>query len=115
MDTDHVHFYFRILQKFSQVETLGLIAHKYPQRVFLLLIANIDQQSTMGSSRRFGTSSELKLQKMLRQQDSRFDASQIASPNAGDRSTRFDYETPRNDYIRQEIDKKQEVCFNLLN
>ncbi|UJR21447.1 hypothetical protein I4U23_024533 [Adineta vaga] len=69
--------------------------------------ATVDLQSTMGSSRRFGTSSELKLRKMLRQQDPNIDASQIASPDAGDRSTRFDYDTIRDDHVRQEIDEKQ--------
>jgi hypothetical protein len=66
----------------------------------------------MGSSRRFGTSSELKLQKMLRQYDTHVDASQIRSPDVGDRSTRFDYDTTRDEHVRQEIDKKKEVCFN---
>lgn len=49
---------------------------------------------------------------MLRQHDTRIDASQITSPAPGDRSTRFDYETPKDDErVREEIDKKQEVCF----
>ncbi|CAF1101848.1 unnamed protein product [Adineta ricciae] len=67
----------------------------------------VDPLSTMGSSRRFGTSSELKLQKILRRNDTQFDASQIASPDPGDRSTRFDYDATRDNYIRQEIDEKQ--------
>ena len=75
-----------------------------------LLLATVDPLSTMGSSRRFGTSSELKLQKILRRHDTQFDASQIASPDPGDRSTRFDYDATRDNYIRQEIDEKQKVC-----
>jgi hypothetical protein len=63
----------------------------------------IDQQSNLGSSRRFGTSSDLKLQKLLRQHETRIDASTIGSPTVGDRSTRFDYET------------KRKVCFLLNN
>jgi hypothetical protein len=63
----------------------------------------------MGSSRRFGTSSELKLQKMLRQ-DTRIDASQIASPTGGDRSTRFDHEALKDEQVRKQINEKLEVC-----
>jgi hypothetical protein len=65
----------------------------------------------MGSSRRFGTSSELKLQKMLRQHDQNFDASQIGSPTVGDRSTRFDYEAQKDEKVRKELDEKRDVCF----
>jgi hypothetical protein len=69
----------------------------------------------MGSSRRFGTSSELKLQKVLRQHDTRIDASQIATPTTGDRLTRFDFEATRGDEkLRKEIDEKREVCFNKI-
>ncbi len=70
----------------------------------------IDQQSTLGSSRRFGASSDLKLQKLLRQHDTRIDASTIGSPTVGDRSTRFDYET-RDDQVRRDIAEKRKVCF----
>ncbi|CAF3514679.1 unnamed protein product [Adineta steineri] len=66
-----------------------------------------DQQTTMGTSRRFGTGSELKLSKMIRQHETNLDASQMLSPNAGDRSTRFDYEKQRDDTVRNEIDEKQ--------
>ena len=73
----------------------------------LIFILNIDQQSTMGSSRRFGTS-EIKLQKVLsRQRDSIYDASQMASPTVTDRATRFDYE--KDERVRDEIHRKQEV------
>ena len=66
----------------------------------------------MGSSRRFGNSSDRKLQKMLRQHDPYVDASQIASPDAGDRSTRFDYDNTQADLVRQEIDAKQKVRYS---
>jgi hypothetical protein len=72
------------------------------------LLLHLDLQSTMGSSRRFGTTSELKLQKMVRQHDTHVDASQIGSPVVVDRTTRFD-----DDITRDAIDRKQEVCFNL--
>ncbi len=73
-----------------------------------------DLQSTLGSSRRFGTTHELKLQKILRQ-ETQIDASQIGSPKVGDRSTRFDYEAKRDDdKFRKEIDEKREVCFNKI-
>ncbi len=65
----------------------------------------------MGSSRRFGTSSELKLQKMLRQHDQNFDASQIGSPTVGDRSTRFDHEAQQDEKFRKELEEKRDVCF----
>ncbi len=49
---------------------------------------------------------------MLRQHDTRIDASTIGSPTVGDHSTRFDYEvTRRDDQIRKDIDRKREVCF----
>ncbi len=74
-----------------------------------------DLQSTMGSSRRFGTFHDVKLQKRLREQDTRFDASQIGSPTGVDRSTRFDREARgEDDRIRKEIDEKREVCFNKI-
>lgn len=63
----------------------------------------------MGSSRRFGASSELKLQRLLRQHDTRVDGSQIGSPTVMDRSTRFDLETTKDDQIRKDIDRKREV------
>jgi hypothetical protein len=73
----------------------------------LIFILNIDQQSTMGSSRRFDTR-DMKLQKVLsRQRESTYDASQMASPTMGDRSTRFDFE--KDERVRDEIHKKQEV------
>jgi hypothetical protein len=84
-------------------------------KAFLLchcLLATTDLQSTMSSSRRFGTSSELKLQKLLRGHETNIDASQIASPDAGDRSTRFDYDATQANLIRQEIDEKQRVCYH---
>lgn len=65
---------------------------------------------TMGSSRRFGASSELRLQKMLRQHDSQIDASQIASPTTRARSTRFDDDAEQAHLVRREIDEKQKVC-----
>jgi hypothetical protein len=69
----------------------------------------------MGSSRRFGTFNDVKLQKRLREQDTRIDASQIGSPMGADRSTRFDREARgEDDRIRKEIDEKREVCFNKI-
>jgi hypothetical protein len=47
---------------------------------------------------------------MLRQHDSHFDASRVGSPTVGDRSTRFDQEATKDAHLRQEIDRKQEVC-----
>ena len=67
----------------------------------------------MGSSRRFGTTSELKLQKILRQHDTRIDASQIGSPTGIDRTTRFDQEATRDEQIRRDIEGKREVRFFL--
>lgn len=68
----------------------------------------------MGSSRRFNTT-DIKLQKALRQQDSRYDASQIGSPTVGDQSTRFDFERKKDAQTRRELDEKREVCFHLNN
>lgn len=65
----------------------------------------------MGSSRRFGTTADLKLQKILRQQDSRFDASQMLSPTTVDHSTRFDAERIKDERMRKELDDKREVCY----
>jgi hypothetical protein len=64
----------------------------------------------MGSSRRFGVTSELKLQKILRQTYTNIDASQMTPPILTDRSTRFDYEA-KDAQIREDIDKKRQVCF----
>ena len=69
----------------------------------------------MGSSRQFGTASELKLQRMLRQHETTIDPSQFGTLTSGDTSTRFDdYERQRHKQFRAEIDKKQEVCINQL-
>ena len=63
----------------------------------------------MGSSRRFGTTSELKLQRMLRQHDPREDLPSMDSPSVGDRSTRFDYKAVEAAKVREEIGRKQDV------
>lgn len=63
----------------------------------------------MGSSRRFGATTDLKLQRLLRQHDTRVDGSQIGSPTVMDRSTRFDLEATKDDQVRRDIDKKREV------
>ena len=68
----------------------------------------VDQQSTMGSSRRFGTSSELRLQNIIRRSGREIDASGITSPAGGDRTTRFDYQI-QDEQVRKEIDSKREV------
>lgn len=73
----------------------------------------IEQQSTMGSSRRFGASSELKLQRLLHKADTRVDGSQIGSPTPYDRSTRFDLDA-KDDQTRRDIDRKREVSSDLI-
>ena len=62
----------------------------------------------MGSSRRFGATSELRLQRLLRQTDTRVDGSQIGSPTPYDRSTRFDLDA-KDDQLRRDIEQKREV------
>ena len=66
----------------------------------------------MGSSRRFGAT-DIRLQKVLRQRDPTFDASQMPSPTVGDRSTRFDYE--QDERFREEVERKREVRFELYH
>ncbi|CAF1989494.1 unnamed protein product [Rotaria magnacalcarata] len=64
--------------------------------------------STMGSSRRFGASSELKLQRTLGKLDTHIDATLFStSTMGGDTSTRFDMDNIHDKRIRQEIEKKQ--------
>ena len=66
----------------------------------------------MGSTRGLGTSTDLKLQRRLRENKAYLDESQIGSPARGDLSTRFDRAAERDDnLIRQEIGRKQEVRF----
>lgn len=67
----------------------------------------------MGSSRRFGTNSELKLQRLLRQTDARVDGSQIGSPTPYDRPTRFDPDA-KDDQLRRDIEQKREVSSPLI-
>ncbi|CAF4571456.1 unnamed protein product [Rotaria sp. Silwood1] len=68
-----------------------------------------DQLSTMGSSRRYGGSTELKLQQTLRGFDINLDPSLLASQTFGDGSSRFDPSPIKQpDRHRQEIDKKQQ-------
>lgn len=63
----------------------------------------------MGSSRRFGTTSELKLQRMLRQYDQHEEVPSMDSPSARDRPTRFDFKAAEAANVRQEIGRKQDV------
>lgn len=65
----------------------------------------------MGSSRRFGGTSDSRLQKILGHRDS-FDPTLKGTMTRGDRSTRFDMDDydPRDEArIRQDIDQKQGV------
>ena len=71
-----------------------------------------EMQSTMGSSRRFGGTTDPRLQKILRGYDPSMDPGQTGSMPRGDRSTRFDRDEydPRDEArIREEIDQKQGV------
>ncbi|CAF3689292.1 unnamed protein product [Rotaria sordida] len=66
-----------------------------------------DQLSTMGSSRRYGGSTELKLQRTLRRFEPNIEPLLSSSQTIGDTSTRFDPLTVDR-HIRQQIDQKQE-------
>ncbi|CAF4260179.1 unnamed protein product, partial [Rotaria sp. Silwood2] len=67
-----------------------------------------DQLSTMGSSRRYGGSTELKLLRTLRRLDTNIDQSPLASQTSGEFTTRFDPENIQDKRVRLAIDKKQD-------
>lgn len=82
--------------------------------VIVYLKNNLDAMGTMTSSRRFGASSELKLQRTLRRLEGTGEQPTLTMTGTGDTSTRFDREDVQDRRIRDEIERKRKVRCNQL-